>query len=96
MISVNSIVLPAKDQSSSKLEGEIIILNLKSGVYYSLKAVGSLIWNLIKQQRTVNQIRDAILVRYKVERKQCENDLLNLLQGLESEGLIEVKHETAA
>ena len=37
MISVNSIVLSAKDQSFSELEEEKIILNLDSGVYYSLK-----------------------------------------------------------
>lgn len=96
MISRDSIIVAAKEQSSSDLEGETIILNLKSGVYYGLKAVGAGIWNLLQEPRTVSEIRDAILVKYQVEPEQCEGDLLNLLRELESEGLVEVKHEAVA
>ena len=89
-----SSVVASKDQVSSDLGGEAVILNLKSGVYYSLNEVGVSIWNLIQQPKTVDEIRNAILAEYEVEPEQCDHDLLKLLQELVTVGLIEVKNET--
>jgi hypothetical protein len=91
-----SSVVVAKDQVSSDLAGEAVILNLKSGKYYGLDEVGSRIWNLIQEPRTLNDIRNVILEEYEVEPEHCERDLLILLQELAAEGLIEVRDETAA
>jgi hypothetical protein len=91
-----SIVVAAKDQISCDLAGEAVILNLKSGVYYGLDAVGARVWNLIQEPMIVNDVRDAILKEYDVEPGRCEGDLLALLHQLVSEGLIEVKNEASA
>lgn len=91
-----SIVVAAKDQISSDLGKEAVILNLKTGVYHGLDPVGARIWNLLQEPRTVNDILDALLNEYEVEPDRCERDLLALLQQLASEGLIEVRNATAA
>lgn len=72
------------------------MLNLTSGIYYGLDAVGARIWNLIQEPRTVNEIRDVLLREYDVETERCERDLLAILQNLAAAGLIEVRDETAA
>jgi hypothetical protein len=92
-ISGNSVVVVTKDQVSADLSGEAAILNLKSGIYYGLNNVGARIWNLLQEPKTINQIRDAILDEYAVERDQCGADLVALLEELLSKGLIEVKDE---
>ena len=91
MISMNSSVVATSEQASSDLEGEAVILNLKSGAYYGLNAVGASIWNLLQEPRTVSEIRDTLLAEYEVDSEQCDRELLALLQQLEAEGLIEVK-----
>ena len=88
--------MSAKDQLWCDLAGEAAILNLKNGVYYGLDTVGSRIWNLIQEPRTVNEVRDALLEEYHVERDRCERDLLTLLQMLAAEGLIQVDDKTLA
>ncbi|AOX02104.1 thymidylate synthase [Moorena producens PAL-8-15-08-1] len=95
MVKADSTVVAIKEQLSSDFTGETIILNFKSGVYFGLNAVGTSIWNMIQEPKTVNEIRDAILAKYHVEPEQCENDILGLLQELDTEGLIEVGDETA-
>ncbi|HEY9875192.1 MAG TPA: lasso peptide biosynthesis PqqD family chaperone [Candidatus Obscuribacterales bacterium] len=95
-VSDDSSVVATKEQVSSDLAGEAVILNIKSGVYYGLNAVGARIWNLIQEQKTVKEVRDTILAEYDVEPEQCDRELLEILKQLESEGLIEVKNETAA
>lgn len=96
IISGCSIVVSVKDQVFCDLAGEAVILNLKSGVYYGLDAVGARIWNLIQVPMTVDDIRDALLKEYDVEPGRCERDLLALLQELAAKGLIEVSSEANA
>lgn len=92
----DSSIVAAKEQVSSDLAGEAVILNLKSGKYYGLNEVGARIWNLLQEPRTLNEIRNVILEEYEVESEHCDRDLLNLLKELAAEGLIEVRDETAA
>ncbi len=92
-ISENSIVIASVEQISSDLGGEIVILNLKSGMYHGLNEVGSRIWNLIQTPKTVKDIKAAILAEYEVEAEQCDRDLLALLEDLLAAELINIQHE---
>ena len=42
-----------------ELSGETVLLNLESGVYYGLDAVGTRVWQLLMQGRTIaERLRD--------------------------------------
>jgi hypothetical protein len=81
----------AKDQVSSDLQGEVVILNFQSGMYYGLDPVGARIWHLLQVPRTANEILETLLDEYEVEPARCEQDLHQLLQKLTTEGLIEIR-----
>src|SRR4051794_25151529 len=63
-ISVGSHVVATKAQVSTDLGGEVAILNLEEGKYYGLEAVGSRIWSLVQEPRTVGEIRDVLVREY--------------------------------
>jgi len=90
-LSLQTTVMAAAHQVSCPLGDESAILNMKSSVYYGMNPVGSTVWNLLKQPKTVAEIRDAILGEYEVEAERCERDLITLLEQLRSEGLIEIR-----
>lgn len=90
-ILLDSVVAASKQQISTDLGGEAVILGLKSSQYYSLNDVGTRIWDLIQEPKTVRDVRDAILEEYDVEPKRCEKELLGILKKMASAGLIEVK-----
>ena len=90
-MTLDTIVSPSPDQVSCDLEGEAAILNLRTGVYYSLDPVGAVVWKLIEQPRTVADVRDAMLARFEVEAERCELDLFQLFEKLAAEGLIELR-----
>jgi hypothetical protein len=94
-VCVRSVVAAAEGQVSCDLAGEAAILDVKSGMYYSLNPVGTHIWKLIQEPRTVSAVREALLEEYDVEPECCEHDLLALLQELADKGLIEVTGEAA-
>ena len=88
-----SIIVAAKDQVSCDLAGDTAILNLKSGIYYSLNRLGSHIWNIIQEPTALDDIRRTVLDEYEVQSGQCESDLLALIEELAGAGLIEVQGE---
>lgn len=74
------------------LEGEAVLLNLNTGVYFGLDPVGTQIWHLIQADRSLREIRDALLDEYEVTKSQCEDDLLGFVGLLQEKELIEVRH----
>jgi len=89
-ISPQSVVVAGKDQVSSDLAGEAVILHVRSGKYYGLANVGARIWHLLQEPATVSDIRDVIMREYDVSPDRCEEDVLILLGQLAEEGLVEV------
>ena len=72
------------------LGGELVLLNLESGVYFGLDPVGTRIWHLLKEPCALEQILDALVDEYDVARGQCERDLLRFSGHLREKALIEV------
>ena len=95
-LSLQSTVAASTEQVSSELSGEVVILNLKAGVYHGLDATGARVWELLQQPRKVAEIRDVLLAEYDVEPERCERDLLELLADLAGNGLLEITNDPAA
>ena len=95
-LSLQTTVIVSAQQVSCPLGDESAILNMKNSVYYGVNPVGASVWNLLKEPKTVEEIRDAILGEYEVDEVRCERDLLALLEEMRSEGLIEVRGDQPA
>ena len=85
-----------KDIVSSHLADEIVILDLKSGVYHGLEAVGARIWELVGSATPIHEIRDTLLEEYEVAAEPCEEDLCALINELESHGLVQISDQSRA
>ena len=72
---------------SQELAGETILLNLDTGVYFGLDAVGTRIWQLLHAGRTLDAIREALVAEYDVASDQLEADLTRLVAHLRRERL---------
>jgi hypothetical protein len=93
-ISKNSTISAAKDQVSCDLAGEAVILNIKSGIYFGLNAVGASVWSLIQEPKTVGAVLEALVAEYDVVPDRCEADLLLLLEDMASTDLLEINAGT--
>ena len=95
-ITLDSVVVAAKDQVSCPLAEEVAILHLGAGAYYGLDPVGARIWSLLGSPHAVRTIRDAIVAEYEVGADQCEQDLVAFLRQLAEARLIEIRDEPPA
>jgi hypothetical protein len=67
---------------------ETVILDLASGTYYGLDQVGTRIWELMVEGKTLAEICDRMLDEYEVSREELERDTIRLAQELAEQGLI--------
>lgn len=72
------------------IEGEVIIINLATGSYYSLKGTAADAWGLIQGPSGVDaaHLVDAFATRYDTPRSEVEAALTPFLAELEEEGLV--------
>ncbi len=61
-----------------------------------MNPVGARVWELLKQPKSVSELRDVLLDEYEVDQERCAQDLLALLQKMRDEGLIEVRGAAAS
>jgi hypothetical protein len=94
-LSLHTIVVATSEQVSCPLGEEAAILNLKNSVYYGMNPVGARVWDLLKQPKSVTELRDALLEEFEVDEVRCGGDLLALLETMRSEGLIEIRGAAA-
>ena len=76
---------------SRVLDGEAVLLDLKSGTYFGLNEVGSEVWELLGSGASVGEIRDQLLELFDVDRDTVIRDLEALVAQLEERGLVEIE-----
>ena len=95
-LSTSSVVVASKDQVSTNLSGEAVILGMRDGVYYGLDPVGARIWALVQAPSAIGEVANAIAAEYEVPRERALADLLALATQLMERGLLEIVAAPAA
>jgi hypothetical protein len=90
LLTLGSRLVVSRDQVSANLSGEAVILAMQDGVYYGLGKVGTRIWDLLAQPRSLGEIAGQISTEFDVTREEAERDLLSFANDLVSQGLADV------
>ena len=77
------------DALSASLSDGAVLLHLYTKRYFSLNETGSRIWSLLEQQATEDEIIDALVREYDVERPEATRAVSQLVGDLVAERLIE-------
>ena len=72
------------------IEGEAIIMNLSTGMYYSMDGVGALLWEWVERGHSVGEIVDGLADRYETSISQVQADVEHLLDQVIQEGLVSI------
>jgi len=75
-----------------EIDGELVLLNLKTEGYFGLDEIGTRIWAALTEHATVDKACDALLREYAVERPALERDIERLLGEMQAKGLVLRKH----
>lgn len=64
------------------VDGEAVLLDLDGGCYFSLNAVGTVIWEMLDGTRSLAVVHEAICRRFAVEAETAWEDLVALVHRL--------------
>ena len=67
---------------------ELVILDLTAGTYFGLDAVGTRIWQLMGESKSLAEICEVMLDEYDVSRRELERDIMILAEELSTRNLI--------
>jgi coenzyme PQQ synthesis protein D (PqqD) len=71
-----------------RIEGEVIVIDLTTGSYFSLRDVGSEIWAEIERGATEQEIVAVLEERYEASQNEIDNAVRRVVGELADEGLI--------
>lgn len=79
-----------------ELDGEAVLLNLKTGKYYGLNEIGARLWGLLVKNPSLDTALQTLLEEYEVDDNRLRQDILRLIEDLAAQGLVEVQQERAS
>ena len=82
------LVVNDQDVAAKVVDGEAILINLTSGLYYSMDKVGGFVWSLFAPGSSIAQVADAVAARYSVPPAQAREDVRRLARELLEENLV--------
>ena len=90
MFDLNQKIKLSDTVSYKEVDGEIVLLDMKSESFYGLDAVASDIWRLLQKGKTLQETYDALLAIYEVAPEKLLEDLEKFIGRLTESGLIEL------
>ena len=72
-----------------QVDDELVILDINSGRYFGLNEVGTFIWDCLEGDCSREDIVDAIVAAYDVDRIEASTDADELVGQLIDRGLVE-------
>jgi Coenzyme PQQ synthesis protein D (PqqD) len=97
MFDLHTRLQPNENEVAAKIiDGEAILINLSTGVYYSMTDVGAVMWELIGKRSSLGEIIQTITEIYDVPADQARADTERLAAQLLEEALVFISEGRAA
>lgn len=73
---------------SEIIDGDVVIINLDTGNYYSLVQSGAFIWQKIEENISVGQLTSYLMDLFEVTESELSKDLTQFIDQLQKENLV--------
>lgn len=91
MINADSVVKVSNDVVVQELDGEAVLLNMNSEIYFGLDKIGTRIWNLLQTHGDLGSVTQTLLNEYDIGEEALTTHLLEFIEKLDSKGLITIQ-----
>ncbi|MBE7481011.1 MAG: HPr-rel-A system PqqD family peptide chaperone [Polyangiaceae bacterium] len=84
---LNRVTIP-EDVVSEILDGQAVVLNLRTGCYHTLNASGTRLWELLERDGDVETATQTLLAEYDTSEETLRADVDKVLSELQERGLV--------
>ena len=72
----------------SQLGQELVLMDTKTGDYLGVNAVGTHIWNLLAESKSISELVVDLTSRFEVTEAQCQAEVQSFLTDLEKRKMV--------
>jgi hypothetical protein len=87
-IALDTTFITSENIAWRNVNDEVVILNLKSGEYYTLNDVGQFVWLAVADKRNMEEIRQKVVDTFDVSPEKASEDIESFISRMLDEGLL--------
>jgi len=87
---------PSNSVFETEVDSGLALLDANSNTYFLLNKTGAVIWAQLEQSSTLEEICNELANRFDVAAEDCRDDVVSLLESLESKGFLISSDESAS
>jgi DNA-directed RNA polymerase delta subunit len=72
-----------------EMDGELVMMGLKQGEYYSLRDVAASLWQHLGEPHTLDELCELVAGEYDVSVQDCRDDVSAFLQDLTAKSMVD-------
>lgn len=76
---------------TTQMDGEIVMMSIKHGKYFSIGKTGVAIWGQIETERSIGEVVDSLCEQYEVDRAVCAQDVLRFVENMVAKEIVLVQ-----
>jgi hypothetical protein len=85
-----TVVVQSREPVAVDMDDTVVMMSLERGKYYGLDKVGSRIWELLAEPRSVADLCSTLEAEFEVDAETCAADVRAFLTELAGEHLIRI------
>jgi len=74
-----------------EMDGELVMMGLQQGEYYSLRDVAASLWQFLDRPRTLDELCDLVAGEYDVSAQDCRSDVAAFLDELTAKSMVDAR-----
>lgn len=88
MLSTTTVLQQNTEIPSTEIDGEIVLMNSRSGSYCSMSGTAREIWVALAKPVTLEEICSSLTASYAVDQDTCRRDVLQFVEALAQQQLV--------
>ena len=88
---LDCIVTRNNDIIHTEIDDDVVVMDIAQNTYFGLTEVGQKVWSLIETPCSIADICDELMRLYNVEKAQCIEDIVELLDNMQANDLVQLK-----
>jgi len=91
MLTLESNVKIADDVIFQEVDGEAVLLNMRTEIYFGLDSLGARIWGLVQSHGRIGTVVRMLTEEYDIGEDRLGEEICEFIEKLRSKGLVEVQ-----
>jgi hypothetical protein len=84
----NTTYIRNNETISGRLHDELVMMDIQKGKYFSLNQVATVIWDMLEQPLTLEEVCNRLTSEYNVDPVQCQKEVETHLTEMQKLGLV--------